>query len=83
MMGNVWEWTETLYDSYNRNMRGGSYYFPYGDDSLSSPYRIANAPYDDGSDTNRRYDIGFRVASIPEPVSLLLLTLGGLLIRKR
>ncbi|MBM4102912.1 MAG: formylglycine-generating enzyme family protein [Planctomycetes bacterium] len=81
MMGNVWEWMESPYyagdytsGSY-RGVRGGSCYD--GDYDLRSSYRDYDIPRDE-------YGIlGFRVASIPEPASLLLLGLGGLLIRKR
>jgi formylglycine-generating enzyme required for sulfatase activity len=75
MMGNVWEWNETLLYGSGRGMRGGScsYYAYY----LASSSRYANYPYDDGG-------IGFRVASIvPEPFSLTLLFLGGLALRYR
>jgi formylglycine-generating enzyme required for sulfatase activity len=76
MMGNVWEWMESpcttgdyLYGSV-RGLRGGSY---IGGSSyyLASSNRIGNYPYgEDGS-------IGFRVASVPEPASALLMLLGA------
>jgi len=76
MMGNVWEWNETLVNSSYRVIRGGS-----GDytAALDSSYRnITHGPY-----INDSY-IGFRVASVPEPCSMVLLSLGGLaLLRKR
>jgi formylglycine-generating enzyme required for sulfatase activity len=90
MMGNVWEWMESPYDTGSylsdsyRVVRGGaySYYYPgNGDgdhDSLVSSNRDPDGPL------SENIVIGFRVASeIPEPASLLLLCLGGLLIRKR
>jgi sulfatase modifying factor 1 len=59
MMGNVWEWNETLIDSY-RGTRGGS--FAYSPAShLASSYRLPYLP------SNEDYNFGFRVASIPEP----------------
>jgi len=76
MMGNVWEWNETLIGS-NRGVRGGSYYFGL-DDFLRSSYRY------NGNSPNGEYgDIGFRVASVPEPATICLFGLGVLsLIRK-
>ena len=75
MMGNVWEWNETVVGP-NRSYRGGSYaYYDYG---LSSSCRYDDDPYDESG------NMGFRVASVPEPATILLLSLGGLaLIKKR
>jgi len=83
MMGNVWEWIESPFytgaylSGSERGVRGGS----FGDtgvvDFLSSFYRnIATPDIEAGS-------VGFRVASVPEPASLGLLFLGGLLIRRK
>jgi formylglycine-generating enzyme required for sulfatase activity len=75
MMGNVWEWNETLISSY-RGFRGGCY--DNYDYNLASSYRNYYPPSDEVG------GIGFRVASVPEPCSLVLLSLGGLsLLRKR
>jgi sulfatase modifying factor 1 len=70
MMGNVWEWNETLfYDSY-RGRRGSSYGNSVYD--LSSSNRIYDVPYSEIS------IFGFRVASIvPEPASAILMLLGA------
>ena len=82
--GNVWEWNETAYDGTNdtagetRELRGGSWYD--GSFLLGASYRGLNSPSGEG------YDVGFRVASVPEPSSLSLLAigLGGLaLVRRR
>jgi formylglycine-generating enzyme required for sulfatase activity len=76
MMGNVWEWNETLVGSDYRVWRGSSYY--NSDHSLESSDRVYGNPYSEG------FDLGFRVASVPEPCSLVLVSLGGLvLIRRR
>jgi formylglycine-generating enzyme required for sulfatase activity len=76
--GNVWEWNETAYDGINntagenRYLRGGSW------DNYSSPLnasiRISYNPTSEGD------NIGFRVASVPEPSSLSLLALGGVVV---
>jgi len=80
MMGNVFEWMESPYygedytsDSY-RGLRGGSW--ASNGDSLSSSHRTYQYPDIEGG------AIGFRVASVPEPVTLLLFGLGGLILRK-
>jgi formylglycine-generating enzyme required for sulfatase activity len=82
MMGNVYEWMESNYSGdFNagsgRGLRGGS----CSSDSvnyLSSSNRSDIGPY---------YEldaVGFRVASnVPEPCSLVLLGLGGLVLRSR
>ena len=81
MMGNVWEWMESPYNTENylsgsrRGFRGGSYYRTSG--SLASSYLGSCDPYVEDR------GVGFRVASIPEPCTLLLLGLGGMLVRKR
>ena len=79
MMGNVWEWNETQVSSSARGLRGGSFndeYYYYGDFRMSSSR--------DGVYQYVEYlDIGFRVASVPEPCSLALLFIGGLVLRSR
>lgn len=81
MMGNVWEWMESPHFSgdylsgSDRGIRGGSY-CNFGS-VLSSSYQKNINP------SAEFYDLGFRVASIvPEPCSLVLLTLGGLMLRR-
>ena len=74
MMGNVFEWNETLIGS-DRGVRGGSYYsFGY---LQSSNRQFSPAP------DFEFIGIGFRVASVPEPCSLVLLGLGGLTLMRR
>ena len=76
MMGNVWEWNETLVLS-NRGVRGGSYLDPAT--SLNSSYRYeTDGVYNGGS------EVGFRIATIPEPSTISLLVVGAMAIfRKR
>ncbi|MDD5326388.1 MAG: SUMF1/EgtB/PvdO family nonheme iron enzyme [Phycisphaerae bacterium] len=78
--GNVWEWNETLVDGSSRGLRGGGYdndwYVPLG--TLQSAFRN----YADPTYENKK--AGFRIAEVPEPCSLVLLSMGGLaLLRKR
>jgi formylglycine-generating enzyme required for sulfatase activity len=77
MMGNVWELNETLFYSSYRGVRGGSY-INY-DVFLSSSFQGTV-----GYQFEEEDFWGFRVVSVPEPCSLVLLGLGGLsLLRKR
>ena len=81
--GNVWEWNETAYDGTNntagenRELRGGSWL------SYSNVLGASIRNYDNPTDEN--IIDGFRVASVPEPSTGLLVVLGlsGLLLRRR
>jgi formylglycine-generating enzyme required for sulfatase activity len=81
MMGNVFEWMESPYVSdeywtgFPRELRGGAFHNHVN--LLASSWRGGTYPY------NEAYDIGFRVASVPEPSSLALLSLGGLALLRR
>jgi formylglycine-generating enzyme required for sulfatase activity len=74
MMGNVFEWNETPFGS-RFGIRGGSYVNT--EDGLGSSGRNQGYP---GIEL---ISVGFRVASIPEPATLLLLGLGGLVLRRK
>jgi formylglycine-generating enzyme required for sulfatase activity len=67
--GNVWEWKETAVDIATRGVRGGS--FDFDSDGLRAAYRYNINPSFEG------HSVGFRIASIPEPGSLMLCVLGA------
>ena len=86
--GNVWEWLEDANDrindssAENREVIGGSYFVGDGSDDLQSQYRVLR-DYDINPD-GQNFDIGFRVASVPEPSALSLLAVGlGVVLRRR
>lgn len=73
--GNVWEFLETAYDGTNdspsegRTLRGGDYFLP--ESYLRSSERLNSSP------ASATYDVGFRVASVPEPSSAMLIIGSG------
>jgi formylglycine-generating enzyme required for sulfatase activity len=75
--GNVWEWHESAFDGINnsssetRAVRGGSW--SAIEDTLRSSARFNVTPALSGD------LIGFRVASVPEPSSTVLMISAGLL----
>ena len=77
--GNVWEWNEDSLESSMHRRRGGAYNADlYG---LESTYRnYSDSAFENGA-------IGFRIASVPEPGSLMMILgiaiMGGLMYWKR
>jgi formylglycine-generating enzyme len=83
MLGNVWEWNETQHQGSfgpSNALRGGAYGSTVTryDHSLESSYN--HFIFDAFTESS---NVGFRIASIPEPCSLVLLFLGGLALRYR
>lgn len=75
MMGNLWEWDETLVWTSYCGSRGGSY---MDDDiDLRSSRRNNNDP------VYENHSMGFRVASVPEPATLLLLGFGAVMVKRK
>jgi formylglycine-generating enzyme required for sulfatase activity len=70
MAGNVWEWVETLQEDSYRGLRGGS--FMEDASYLSAAYPFAAYPLYEGS------EVGFRVAQVPEPMTMALVLPGAL-----
>lgn len=75
--GNVWEWNEAIISGSERGLRGESW--------LSNPISLAASYRDDHFPSVEGSSMGFRVASIPEPGTGLLLMMGmlGLATRQR
>ena len=69
--GNVWEWNEANIDSSSRGLRGGGWANDY-------PSLLASSFRNYGSPSIECGDIGFRVASVPEPSSIVLLVCGAI-----
>ncbi len=75
--GNVSEWNEATDGRWSRGVRGGSFDSWNGADSLMAPFRMGSQP--EQGDQH----IGFRLVYVPEPTSLVLLSLAGLLTLKK
>ena len=75
--GNVWEWNDAVIGS-SRGLRGGSWFSPGG-----SSLRSAGRGDDDPAVED--FVVGFRVASVPEPSTavLVLMGVGALYLWKR
>ena len=81
--GNVWEWNESARDGTNnesaeeRVVRGGAYNTSTAIDDLNAFNKTGGGPFVGHS------TLGFRIASVPEPSSLTLLALGGVVVALR
>jgi formylglycine-generating enzyme required for sulfatase activity len=64
--GNIWEWNESILSSSSRGLRGGSFHGLYSS-FLHASRRGSDFP------TYESHYIGFRVANVPEPGSLIML----------
>ena len=74
--GNAYEWNDAVISGSSRGLRGGSW--GYSVSSLASSSRNGNDPSDEN------YYIGFRVASVPEPTTVMLTILAsGVLVTRR
>jgi formylglycine-generating enzyme required for sulfatase activity len=61
--GDVWNWNETAVTSSSRGLRGGGW--------DNSSYHLASSYRNHDYPTYESFGFGFRVASVPEPSSLL------------
>jgi formylglycine-generating enzyme required for sulfatase activity len=64
MGGNVFQWNEAFISPASRGLRGGGFSSPY--EAMQSSYSVQNIPFDSW------WNMGFRVATVPEPSTLLL-----------
>lgn len=67
--GNLWEWNDATFESSKRGLRGGSW--QNNDNFLRSTLQNGSVP------TLEDAYLGFRLASVPEPSTTLLVTLGA------
>jgi formylglycine-generating enzyme len=69
MGGDVWQWTEGKIGTITRVLRGGDCHL--NSDRLKSNFRDYNSPAANGWST-----VGFRVAAVPEPGTLVMFFIG-------
>jgi hypothetical protein len=79
MMGNIWELTE-IFSGSNNVVRGGSFDdsgpFGGGNSAITSAYWAS-------SGGGESLGIGFRIAEIPEPTTICLFGIAGLMLRRK
>ena len=74
--GNVWEWNEAVLNGSYRGIRGGAWY--------NNGYVLRSSGSGNDGPMDGNSSIGFRVASVPEPTSILLSMLaGGMMLARR
>jgi sulfatase modifying factor 1 len=80
--GNVWEWNDALIFGSSRGLRGGSW-FDLG--FVGDGYYLESSLRDGAGPSSEDGAVGFRVASVPEPTSVVLTMFasGMLLIRRK
>ena len=71
--GDVWTWNDAVISGVGRGLRGGNWR-DTDSGNLASSARLLNDPAVEG------ISVGFRVANAPEPNSLMLLGLGGIIL---
>jgi len=81
MMGNIWEWNETMIPESGRfGTRGGGYGSSGRDGGY---YQKSSTRYQIYPAYEESPDMGLRIVLIPEPTTLLMLGLGTITLRKR
>ena len=76
--GNLFEWNEATFSPSSRGVRGGSF-----ETNNMALHAVLRGYYSSYRPTHELYDIGFRVAEVPEPGTLTMLALGGLFVARR
>lgn len=67
--GNVYEWNDSVISGWSRGMRGGCW--------NEHDYNMASADSSNDDPASEFSNVGFRVAGVPEPTSLVLTMLAG------
>ena len=74
--GNVWEWNEAILQASYRGIRGGSFF-------ETDPTMHAGDRAGYHLPRNEYSNVGFRVAAVPEPGTIVMLAFGALLMLRR
>ena len=67
--GDVWQWNDSVFSGSSRGLRGGSWFY-------SASFSLQSSSQANDYPTDETYDIGFRVATVPEPTVLVSLIVG-------
>lgn len=78
--GNVWEWNEQVINTAYRGIRGSAFGYPNHLELSAAARDIYGSPGDGAPGDD---NLGFRVVEVPEPATLSLLALGGLVVIRR